>query len=281
MIQRKRRCVDFLAALGLIAVVFANAADAQSLAATTIDPTGSEASIPGPMGDAIRLGHRVAAETGTVAKEFVGNGLVCTSCHLDAGRRPEASPWVGITGVFPEYRSRSARVETLTMRINDCFERSMNGHAMPADDARMVALQAYMWWLSLKIPIGTDGPGRGFATLKPWKIADVDATRGKTLFDAKCSMCHGADGAGLKAANGTYAFPPLWGTASFNVGAGMARIGNAAAFVMTNMPVGAERTLSQADALDIAAYVTRQPRPDFVAKSHDWPAGDRPADAPY
>jgi thiosulfate dehydrogenase len=76
-------------------------------------------------------------------------------------------------------------------------------------------------------------------------------------------------------------FPPLWGPDSFNDGAGMARIGNAAAFVETNMPKGAENTLTEAEALDIAAYFTKQPRPDYAGKAHDWPNGGKPADAPY
>ena len=40
-------------------------------------------------------------------------------------------------------------------------------------------------------------------------------------------------------------------------------------------------TLSDADAFDVAKYFTRQPRPDFAAKTRDWPKGDRPSDAPY
>jgi len=31
----------------------------------------------------------------------------------------------------------------------------------------------------------------------------------------------------------------------------------------------------------VAAYFTRQPRPDFARKSQDWPKGDKPSDAPY
>jgi len=61
----------------------------------------------------------------------------------------------------------------------------------------------------------------------------------------------------------------------------MARLGNAAGFVKMNMPPGQENTLSDSDAIDVAAYFTKQPRPDFAAKSRDWPKGDKPADAPY
>lgn len=268
------------AMLLLLSCAFAAHAHAQSLSTTPIDPSLDEGSIPGPLGDAIRLGHRLATDTRALAGEYVGNGLACTSCHIDGGTRPYASPWKGIVGVFPEYSARSARVETLGDRINGCFERSMNGKAMPLDDARMIALQSYMAWLSYKVPTGVDGPGRGFAKLGAWKAADADATRGKALYDVRCVACHGATGAGLEGGDGTYVFPPLWGPDSFNDGAGLARIGNAAAFIRTNMPKGAENSLTEAEALDLAAYITRQPRPAFAGKARDWPSGGKPIDAP-
>ena len=61
----------------------------------------------------------------------------------------------------------------------------------------------------------------------------------------------------------------------------MARLNTAAAFTKTNMPRGQENTLTNQQAFDIAAYFTQQPRPDFAAKSRDWPKGDKPQDAPY
>src|SRR5262249_32853920 len=103
----------------------------------------------------------------------------------------------------------------------------------------------------------------------------------EAVYAKRCAVRHGADGQGRDSANGGYLFPALWGPKSFNLGAGMARLNTAAAFVKTNMPVGQETTLSSADAFAVAAYFTRQPRPDFAAKSRDWPKGDRPSDVPY
>ena len=74
--------------------------------------------------------------------------------------------------------------------------------------------------------------------------------------------------------------PALWGSRAFNIGAGMARLDTAAAFVKAKMPLGGV-TLSDQEAYDVAAYFTRQPRPDFKAKKGDWPNGGRPADARY
>ena len=188
------------------------------------------------MGASIRYGEKLVTQTQIYAKAYVGNGLNCTSCHLDGGRTPYASPWVGVWGVYPEYRSRNARVDTLEDRINDCFRRSMNGKALPIDSDRMRAIASYMWWLSKDVPTGVDVEGRGFAQIKLPPEAQIDAARGKQLYAEKCSACHGANGDGQTGANGAYLFPALWGPKSFNVGAGMARLGNAAAFIRKNMP---------------------------------------------
>lgn len=241
-------------------------------------PLPDEASIPkGPMGDAIKQGKLLLTDTRKQLPHNVGNGLNCTSCHLNAGTTPYASPWVGLAGAFPEYRSRSGKVISLQERVNDCFQRSMNGKPLGFDSAEMNAILAYMKWLSTGIAAGGAIPGRGFekidTALKP------DLVHGKTVFTAQCASCHGAEGQGVPNPQGGYVFPPLWGKDSFNVGAGMARMFTAAAFVKHNMPLGQGGTLSAQDAVDVAAYFTQQPRPDFPGRVNDWPKGDKPADA--
>jgi len=240
----------------------------------------AEDSIPtGPMGEAIRYGRNLLTQTRVYAMQYVGNGLNCTSCHLDGGRTPYASPWVGIWGVFPEYRSRNAQVNLLQDRINDCFERSMNGRALPPDGAEMRGILAYMWWLSKGVPTGLPVKGRGFQRIEPQRLPDP--TKGQEIFVAKCAACHGSDGQGMTGPNGEYMFPALWGPKSFNIGAGMARLNTAAAFVKANMPLGQGNTLTDQEAFDVAAYFTQQPRPDFADKHKDWPKGGKPPDARY
>jgi len=231
----------------------------------------------GALGDSIRAGHELIVNTQVTAKAYVGNGLTCANCHLDAGRQAYAAPLVGLTGMFPEYESRSASVQSLEERINDCFVRSMNGRKLPSSSAEMVALLAYTAWLSQGVPTGTAVIGRGFKTVSAPNAADP--VRGKALYGEKCGACHGANGQGAPGPGGSFVFPPLWGPQSFNDGAGMARTSIAAAFVQSKMPLGNAGTLSDQDAYDIAAYFTGQPRPAFVPKSRDWPKGRRPADA--
>ncbi len=239
-----------------------------------------EATIPaGPFGDAVRLGKLLLTETPTRLPEYTGNALRCSSCHLDAGRTQHAAPWVGIWGVFPEYRSRNAQINALEDRINDCFERSLNGKRLPLEGAEMRAMLSYMRWLSQGVPTGVNVEGRGFRRISA--SAPVDPERGRAIYVAKCAACHGAEGEGMTGAAGEVLYPPLWGPRSFNIGAGMARLDTAAAFVQANMPFGQGGTLSNQEAYDVAAYFTRQPRPDFARKQLDWPKGGKPGDARY
>ncbi len=243
-------------------------------------PVDSE--IPsGPVGDSIRLGQRILSQTQQSAKGYVGNGLNCTSCHLQGGRVQYAAPWVGLWAVFPEYRSRNAQVNSLEERVNDCFRRSMNGKPLPYDSPEMVGILSYIWWLSKGVPTGMDVEGRGFARIKLPEGQKPDPENGKAVYAAKCASCHGKDGQGMNGPKGEYLFPALWGPKSFNIGAGMARLNNATAFVKANMPLGQGNTLTDKEAFDVAAYFTQQPRPDFAAKVKDWPKGDKPVDARY
>jgi len=237
------------------------------------------ASIPsGPLGVDVRRGEALFNTTQATAKAYVGNGLQCTSCHLQGGTVAYAAPMVGLWGVFPEFVARSDSVETLADRINDCFVRSMNGRPLPVDGNEMRSLLAYTAWLSTGVPTGSSVAGRGFAEIGTPPHAP-DSGRGERIYAQQCAACHGADGGGVRAADGTYAMPPLWGPQSFNDGAGMARVSIAAAFVQTKMPLGRGGSLTVQDAYDVAAYFTAKPRPEFSAKTADWPRGGKPADA--
>ncbi len=262
--------------LWAFAFCFATHANAQSTLANFSVPTAS--SVPaGPQGEAIIQGKKLLTETRVLLPKNVGNGLNCTSCHLNGGTVAQAAPWVGLWGVFPEYRSRTGKLISLSQRINDCFERSMNGQPISYTSDEMISILAYIQWLSTGVPTGQSVDGRGFGKID--QKLTPDGPTGKLLFAQKCSSCHAADGAGLKNSTGGYIFPPLWGDQSFNDGAGMARTFTAAAFIRHKMPVGQEGTLTDQEAVDIAEYFTHQPRPIYANKSNDWPKGDQPKDA--
>ena len=247
-------------------------------AATVPFSVPSDSTIPGgPKGEAIKLGKALINETRKMLPKNVGNGLDCTSCHLGAGTTPSAAPYVGLWGVFPDYRARGGDIDSLQERINDCFERSMNGKALAFDSKEMNAILMYIHWLSTGVPTGTEVVGRGMGdvdtSLKP------DPVRGKQIYTAKCAACHGVNGEGIKGGVGDYGVPPVWGNASFNIGAGLARTYTAAGFIKHNMPLGQGGSLSDQDAVDVAEYMTHQPRPPFAAAKNDYLKGKKPKDA--
>jgi thiosulfate dehydrogenase len=110
-----------LVAIGaVLATVSAGSAQSQRAAIDRVVPlhVSDESTIPeGPVGTAVRYGKNGLTDTQTYARAYVGNGLNCASCHLDAGRRAYSSPWVGLWGMFPEYRSRNGQVNALQDRI--------------------------------------------------------------------------------------------------------------------------------------------------------------------
>ena len=230
--------------------------------------------IPGSrLGEQIRLGYKVVVNTQEYARPYVGNRLNCTNCHLDGGLNPNAASFVGLAAVYPEYRTRNAKVNTLADRVNECMERSLNGRAFPPDSSKLQAVVAYITWLSRGVPTGAAISWRGLQRIESRR--PLDPANGKQVFVNKCAFCHGFDGLGTMAA------PPVWGPQSYTIGAGMARVSVAAAFIKSNMPRSWGWSLSDDDAYDVAAYINAQLRPDFPGKVNDWPKGGRPPDAPY
>lgn len=235
-------------------------------------PGPPDSAIPaGPLGDAIRRGRALLLATRDSLPAHVGNRLRCTSCHLDAGRRTSGS-WVGTYARYPQYRSRSNSVETIEYRVNDCFRRSMNGRPLAADGRDMRDIVAYLAFLSRDVPMGPGGPRK---SLDKWGMLKADTTAGRAVHANACARCHGPEGGGTPVA------PPLWGPASYNIGAGMARVRTAAAFIKDNMPFDRPGSLDDQQAYDVAAYVNARIRPDFPDKIHDWPNGDAPPDVAY
>jgi thiosulfate dehydrogenase len=234
----------------------------------------SPETIPGDLrGEQIRLGYKMIVDTQEYGKRYVGNALNCANCHLDGGLNPNAASFVGISTLYPQYRERAGRQMTLADRINECFERSMNGKPLPSDSVKLTAIVAYIEWLSENMPSGSAVPWRGIPRLT--STHPPDPLNGKTVFEKKCVFCHGSDG------QGTMAGPPVWGPRSYNIGAEMARADVAAAFIKANMPRGWGWTVTDDEAIDVATYINAQPRPDFLDKIHDWPKGNKPADTPY
>ncbi len=239
-----------------------------------------------PNADQLILGMRLMTETKTLLPDHVGDEMTCGSCHLNGGTVANASPFNGVATLFPANNPRAGRVISLEQRLNGCFLRSMNGTRLADDSKDMKAMVAFIAWMKGDQAADSKIVGRGIGKVDAKLVPDP--VRGKALFEADCAVCHGSDGQGAKSADGNWLFPPLWGDASFNIGAGIARTFTAAAFVKSNMPIArgtnfpqGQGGLSDQTAVDIAEYFTHQPRPDFAAKADDWPKGGKPKDSRY
>lgn len=233
------------------------------------------------VGASIRRGRAILTATRDSLPGRVGSNLRCASCHLDAGTRPNASPWVGVYSRFPQYRSRNAKVNIIEDRINDCIQRSLNGRPLPLGGRDMTDIIAYMAFLSRGVSPPGEVPGQGFKKMDP---LPADTAAGRVAYAGQCARCHGADGEGMPNPDRTGTpsyYPPLWGPKSFNIGAGMARVRTAASFIRYNMPFDTPGTLTDQQSFDVAAFLVSRGRPDFAAKALDWPNGDPPPDVAY
>ena len=220
----------------------------------------AESEIPkNEFGDMILLGKNIFVNTQQYAKSYVGNGLNCTNCHLDNGRKADSAPLWAAYGLYPAYRKKTGQVDTIGSRIQGCFKYSMNGKPPALDSKEMTALVTYHYWLAKGAPTGVKLPGQGYLALaKP--AMEPDITRGTEVYKNNCALCHGTNGEGTQA-NGTFVFPPLWGKDSFNWGAGMHRVDTAAGFIKANMPYGRGGMLTDQQAWDVAMFMNSHERP--------------------
>jgi thiosulfate dehydrogenase len=219
---------------------------------------------------------------GTVGQ--ISNGMNCQNCHLDAGTKVFGNNYGSVAANYPKYRARSGTEEDIYKRVNDCFERSLNGKALDTLSKEMQAIKAYIEFLGSNVEKGKKAEGSGFKDLAFLDRA-ADPKKGKDVYVAKCQSCHQANGEGLLNSEGTeYSFPPLWGKHAFNDKAGLFRLSNFAKYAKYNMPLGTSHEnpqLTDEEAWDIAAFVNSQSRPSKETPN-DWPKiSEKPIDHPF
>jgi thiosulfate dehydrogenase len=238
----------------------------------------------------IRSGFRIFTNTRAEAARFTPSRMSCNNCHLNGGQREKSLPLVGITGMFPEYNRRSGRLFTLGDRIVDCFLRSQNatgnsgaGEELPSLTAREVlALSAYLTWLSGGFEVGKNPPWRGQNAIPAAKLIpmkSLDPAKGEAIFKERCVTCHGADGQGVSI--GDKRPGPLWGPDSWNDGAGAARVYTLAGIIRYSMPYLDPGSVSDEDAQQLAAFINSRPRPAFPFKEGDYRTEKLPVDSVY
>ncbi|MFW5918076.1 MAG: c-type cytochrome [Haloferacaceae archaeon] len=244
----------------------------------------------------IRTGAELMSNTSEEMPEHVGNELTCANCH--GGEDPSISstdglvgqdirviPLVGTEADLPEWTARRDQMRDTRQRLMGCFERSMNAPdseegAPSYDSEEMQAMEAYMQWLSEGVPTKAQpywshlNQPEGDEQ-KP--VDEVNPVRGADLYLENCASCHGDDGQGI---DGTG--PALWGSDSYNDGAGMARVYTSSAFIREAMPYETPHQVSDWDDVqDIAGFMNGHDRPEFPEKDQDFPTSGAPNQSIY
>ena len=215
----------------------------------------------------------------------ISNGMNCQNCHLDAGTRPYANNYGAVASTYPKFRERSGTIENIAKRVNDCFERSLNGKEIDTLGYEMRSIIAYIKWLGQNVKKGEKPKGAGITDLHYLDRA-ANPIKGQIVYNLKCKSCHGNDGQGVENSKGIgYAYPPLWGEHSYNNGAGLFRLSRFAGYVRDNMPFNQAThqapVLTDEEAWDVAAFVNSQPRPK-ADMTRDWPnISAKPVDHPF
>lgn len=242
-----------------------------------------------PNVDEIKYGKELISNTA----EYLGpngkvlnlsNGMNCQNCHLQAGAAPLGNNYSAVAATYPKVRARSGQSEDISKRINDCFERSLNGKALENNSKEMTAMVAYIQWIGKDVPKGESPKGSGLYDV-PLLDRAADPIKGKTVYENLCQSCHMAEGQGMPKPDGSgHIYPPLWGKNSYNDGAGLYRISRFAGYVKANMPLGAtyqNPVLTDEESWDLAAYVNSMTRPKKDI-TKDWPdISKKPMDHPF
>ena len=264
------------------------------------DPTADTQKVNPRQANRILRGFRLFMNSAEAGSRFSGGTMTCNNCHPNGGQRENALPLVGVDLAFPEYNKRSGRIFVLEERIIGCLLRSVNatrtkdrgvvirhenelaGSTLSPEAEEVQDLAAYIRWLSAGRNIPKDIPWRGHNTLPVsviLPISKLDPKLGEQFYNENCSSCHGTDGQGVVI--GDKRPGPLWGTNSWNDGAGAARTYTLAGMIRNWMPYLNPGSLTDEQSQHIAAYITSKPRPQFPFKHKDYLKEKIPLDAVY
>ncbi len=132
---------------------------------------------------------------------YAGSRMDCGSCHLATGLEPGTLTLLSANEHYPRFSARVGTSTTIEDRVNECMQRSLNGRPLPRNSPEMIAMASYIRSLGAREEALGASQRKSVepASFKaPARAASVEA--GHKVFDQKCAICHGKDGAGLPAA---------------------------------------------------------------------------------
>jgi thiosulfate dehydrogenase len=248
--------LDFTAARDDVAVFEPREASAASAGAVEyLAPAPNEA--PEPFRQMVVRGYQLVLGQPSVPRQQEIAPLQCASCHFRAGLtdggKNDGFSLVGSAAGYPGPLSgNNGPAVDLPGRINFCIQHHLGRPPLAPDDEQLLAMIAYLRWISNNIPQYSRVPWLEVAPLGG--KGEVSPSNGETVFQQQCGVCHGQQGSGTPIA------PPLWGDGSFTAKGDMARRGLLARFIYENMPRG-NPIFTPDEAVAVAAFLLKQPRP--------------------
>lgn len=151
-------------------------------------------------GDLIRYGKKWIANAALYLRpkgivSAMSDGMNCQNCHFDAGTRLFDNNYSAVFPTYLKFRERSATVENIYRRGNDCFQRSLNGSNLDTLGLKMRAISACINWLGQNLIKYVKPGGSGTSDLSPLSRA-ADFGGGQEVYTLRCQLCHGANGGG-------------------------------------------------------------------------------------
>lgn len=230
---------------------------------------------------------------------FNGQLMNCSTCHAQGGTVPYAWPFTRTYSLFGDRALQSDPAhegekyaplgywrDTTTVNRDCGINCAGQGH-IPVGSEEMLALNAWVKAVTdgiydregilipeLKLKINnTKIPGARntvfprvlnaadpITGVRPGVAYRADWRAGKTTYDRTCASCHGKDGLGKWSDRDGYTVPPVAGPGSHTKAGGPYMAPVFAAFIQRNMPLSKPGSLTEQDALNIAAYLTDLPR---------------------
>ncbi len=210
------------------------------------------AQAPGALQAQVLRGQELLLDTRHQLPAHTGNSLVCANCHFSAGLNEGGkNDGFSLVGVAARLPSNDPGLG-LEPRVAACFRRSLNATPPPAGGPEMLAILAYLRWISAGVPFLSDVPWLHTAPLT--SAAPADLAAGQRTLREICAPCHGPNGQGTRIA------PALYGPQSYSTQSPILHAGILERFIHDNMPRG-KPDLSGTSAVDVAAFVRAQGRP--------------------
>lgn len=214
----------------------------------------TRADIPkGKQGEYIKKGIAILEHTSSLVgprvknpdKRISHNNLNCIQCHAAGesglpGTRQWQLPYINVRHEYPKLDIKSMKIITLQDRIRGMFG---GGNGKLSDDSEeMKAIMAYFTWLGSYTKPGASMKGSFLKEISEPKVA-ANPKKGKKLYEAKCQVCHGEKGLGVKKPGfekgAGYLYPPIAGDDSYTDGGHMYLVPVMARFIYGYMPLGA------------------------------------------